>query len=93
MQYRIKNKNNEVMIFDFVIFQNGEIKKCIEFNGEQHYKPIDLFGGDEAFKKQQVRDARKTEYCSTHAINLQWIPYFDYDSINPEYLKLNEFLE
>ena len=43
MQYRIKNENNEIMIFDFVIFQNGEIKKCIEFNGEQHYKPIDFF--------------------------------------------------
>ena len=42
---------------------------------------------------EQVRDARKTESCSAHAINLQWISYFDYDFINPEYLKLNEFLE
>jgi len=38
------------MIFDFVIFDNqNNIKKCIEYNGEQHYKPVELFGGEKAF--------------------------------------------
>lgn len=88
-QYRIKNENNELMIFDFVIFdKNGKIVKCIEFNGEQHYHPIDFFGGEEAFIKQQERDNRKTEYCNTHAIILQWIPYYDIDLISPDYLNL-----
>lgn len=92
-QYRIKNEHNEVMIFDFVIFdKNNNILKCIEYNGEQHYKPVELFGGEEAFKKQKIRDNRKTEYCQTHGIILQWIPYFDFDLINSEYLKLEEFL-
>ena len=88
-QYRIKNENNELMIFDFVIFdKSGKIVKCIEFNGEQHYHPIDFFGGEEAFIKQQERDNRKTEYCNTHAIILQWIPYYDIDLISPDYLNL-----
>lgn len=88
-QYRIKNENNELMIFDFVIFdKSGKIIKCIEFNGEQHYHPIDFFGGKEAFIKQQERDNRKTEYCNTHAIILQWIPYYDVDLISPDYLNL-----
>lgn len=88
-QYRVKNEQNEVMIFDFVIFNDkNEIIKCIEYNGLQHYQPVEYFGGEEAFEQQQMRDARKTEYCNAHAIILQWVPYYDYDSINPEYLKL-----
>lgn len=88
-QYRIKNEQNEVMVFDFVIFNDkNEIIKCIEYNGSQHYQPVEYFGGEEAFEQQQMRDARKTEYCNAHAIILQWVPYYDYNSINPEYLKL-----
>lgn len=87
-QYRIKNEKNELMVFDFVIFKNNKIIKCIEFNGRQHYEAIDFFGGNDAFIIQQERDNRKTEYCNTHAINLQWIPYYDYDLINPDYLNL-----
>lgn len=91
-QYRIKNDNNELMIFDFVIFKDGKIIKCIEFNGQQHYKPIEFFGGEEAFEAQKERDARKDEYCNTHGIILQWVPYFDFEFINPEYLNLKNFL-
>jgi len=88
-QYRIKNEKNEVMFFDFVIFDNNnKIIKAIEFNGEQHYKPIEYYGGEEAFEYQKQRDARKDDYCKAHGIILQWIPYWDYDLINPEYLNL-----
>ena len=90
-QYRIKY-NDATMIFDFVIFKNNEIIAAIEYNGEQHYRPVDFFGGEEAFIKQQERDNRKTEYCNTHGINLIWIPYTDYDLISPDYPKLKDFL-
>ena len=34
--------------FDFAIFNNDNQLFClIEFQGEQHYKPKDLFGGEE----------------------------------------------
>lgn len=85
-QYRIKDENNDILIFDFVIFQNNRIVKCIEFNGQQHYEPIEIFGGEEAFKHQQERDARKTVYCAAHQIILQWIPYTEYDNITLELL-------
>lgn len=86
-QYRIKNNNNEVMIFDFVIFDNqNNIKKCIEYNGEQHYKPIELFGGEKAFQKQKERDERKRKWCKKNNIELLEIPYIDYDNISLEYL-------
>ena len=35
----------------------------IEYQGEQHYEPIDFFGGKEAFKKTVERDKRKKELC------------------------------
>ncbi|TLP80923.1 hypothetical protein [Maribacter sp. ACAM166] len=31
----------------------------IEYQGQQHYKPIEFFGGEEAFIKNQERDERK----------------------------------
>lgn len=38
------------MIFDFVIFNDkNQIIQCIEYDGEQHFKPIEFFGGEQAF--------------------------------------------
>lgn len=86
-QYRVKNEDGEVMVFDFVIFDdNNKIIKCIEYNGQQHYHPVDFFGGQAAFERQKTRDARKADYCRTHSIILQEIPYTSYDSINLEML-------
>lgn len=86
-QYRIKNDNNETMIFDFVLFDNqNNIKKCIEFNGEQHYKPIEIFGGEEAFKNQQIRDQKKKDWCKKNNIYFQEIPYTEYNNITLQYL-------
>lgn len=35
----------------------------IEYQGIQHYKPVEYFGGEEAFIKGQERDARKKRLC------------------------------
>lgn len=87
-QYRVKDKENKIMIFDFVILdKNNQIISCIEYNGEQHYNPIEFFGGEETFKKQQERDNRKIEYCKEHDIKLLWIPYWKYDEIDSDMLQ------
>lgn len=86
-QYRVKDDDNNVMVFDFVILDdNNQIIKCIEFNGKQHYEPIEFFGGEEYYQTQQVRDQRKRDWCQTHAIILQEIPYWQLDDINPQML-------
>lgn len=36
----------------------------IEYQGTQHYEPIEFFGGKEAFKKTVERDERKKELCA-----------------------------
>jgi hypothetical protein len=58
--------------FDFYL-PNERI--CIEYNGQQHYKSCDIFGGEEGFEKQQIRDNIKRQYCKDNGIKLIEIPY------------------
>ena len=81
-QYKIRNENllcnNSVFIVDFYI-QNKNV--IIEYNGEQHYKPVSQFGGKEQFELQQERDLALRQYCKEHKIKLIEIPYWDYNNI------------
>jgi len=42
----------------------------VEYNGRQHYQPIKNFGGDEAFRKQKIRDKWLENYCKENSIPL-----------------------
>ncbi|MFU2060072.1 hypothetical protein ACLSZY_10800 [Avibacterium volantium] len=42
----------------------------VEYHGEQHFKPIDFFGGVEAFKKTQKRDELKKRKCKQNNLHL-----------------------
>ena len=53
----------------------------IEFQGKQHEKPIEYFGGEETFKNQQEHDRRKKNYAQKHNINLLEIWYWDFKNI------------
>ena len=57
--------------FDFYIEGLG----CIEFNGKQHYQPVEFFGGVEEFLKNITRDSIKRSYCCTRGIPLHVIKY------------------
>lgn len=60
--------------FDFYL---PEHKMCIEFQGRQHYEPIEWFGGYDGFIKQQKRDHIKKNYCTNHNLKLLLIKYDD----------------
>lgn len=47
-----------------------EVKIAIEYQGAQHDVPIDYFGGQEAFEKNQKRDELKKEKCSRNGVKL-----------------------
>lgn len=64
--------------FDFYI---ESIKMAIEFDGEQHYIPIEWFGGKQNLQEVQIRDEIKTKYCLDNGIALVRIPYWDYANI------------
>ena len=47
-----------------------EIKTAIEYQGAQHDKPVDFFGGQEAFVKNQERDELKRKKCEQNNVSL-----------------------
>ena len=72
-QYKFEScKNINLLPFDFYL---PEYNICIEFNGIQHYKPIEFFGGTNSFNTQLDRDKIKKEYCYNNDIPLIIIKY------------------
>lgn len=65
-------KNIKPLPFDFYL---TDYNLCIEYDGIQHFEPVEIFGGDDAFKKQQYNDNIKTNYCLEHNIGLIRIAY------------------
>lgn len=45
----------------------------IEYQGEQHYKPVEYFGGVEAFEKNLERDERKRILCKNNGCKLIYV--------------------
>lgn len=50
----------------------------IEYQGEQHYRPINFFGGEKSFEETVKRDKRKLQLCLT---NNTKILYWKYDEL------------
>ena len=62
--------------FDFGVFNDrNKLSYLIEYNGIQHYEPIEYFGGIDGFQKQQKYDLQKKEYCLFKNIPLIVIDY------------------
>lgn len=68
-------KYTYVLHFDFAIFNNGKLLGLIEYDGRQHFEPIEFFGGLNGFEKTKIRDGIKNTYCMTNNIPLLRIPY------------------
>jgi hypothetical protein len=68
------------MPFDFAV----EIKSkliLIEYQGEQHYRSIEWFGGDRMFEIRKRNDTFKKEYCRKNKMKLIIISYKDFNKI------------
>lgn len=64
--------------FDFYI---PSIRTCIEFDGKQHYEPMEFFGGAEAYETLKLNDKIKDDYCEENYINLIRIRYDQFNNI------------
>jgi Zn ribbon nucleic-acid-binding protein len=82
-QFKIEDCKDQLPLpFDFAIFDNkNKLKYLIEYDGEQHFRPIKYFGGKKKLKIQQYHDELKNIYCNIHNIKLLRIPYWDFDNI------------
>lgn len=85
-------RNNKTLPFDFAIIRDGKILCLIEYNGLQHYKPVDFFNGEEGFKRQVKNDKIKHEYCVNNNIDIFYITYKDKieDKMNEIIYKLSQ---
>ena len=75
-------KYNRKMFLDFYL---PEYKVAIECHGLQHFKSIDLFGGDEFFKLTQERDREKKRLCDKHGIQILYFSNAHIDYPYPVY--------
>ena len=78
-QHKFKDcRFKQVLAFDFYL---PEHNLCIEYDGVQHYKIVDIFGGFDGFIETKIRDVVKNEYCKNNNLELLRIPYFKFDEI------------
>ena len=67
--------NGGLLSYDFIFYTNNEPRYLIECQGQQHYSPVEFFGGYEQFEQQQLHDELKKEYAEELGIPLLEIPY------------------
>lgn len=80
-QKRFKEcKYKKTLPFDFYV-HNKKSKLLIEFDGRQHFEPVEIFGGDDGLKETQLRDSIKTNFALSNNIPLLRIPYTEQDNI------------
>lgn len=58
--------------FDFYL---PDYNLIIEYDGRQHFEPIEFFGGKKSFQIYHKHDLIKNKYCEDNDINLLRIPY------------------
>lgn len=79
-QHKLIKFKNKIYYPDFY-FEKDEKLFIVEYNGEQHYKPV-CFGGmsklkaRQKFKRQIIRDKQVKNYCLLNNINFIEIPYY-----------------
>ena len=61
--------------FDFGVYKNNQLKYLIEYQGIQHFEPVEHFGGKEKFDILQEYDKLKKEYCARNNIEIIYINY------------------
>ena len=83
-QYRIEGlKFKKHLRFDFAVFEEESLKYLIEYQGEQHYKPVRFSKSQSdsdvknALHSQIIKDNIKRDYCQSHNIPLLEVKYLD----------------
>lgn len=65
-------RDTQPLSYDFYVPSQSIL---IEYQGIQHYEPVDHFGGRERFNLQQKHDKIKADYAKNHGYNLITVPY------------------
>lgn len=68
----LRGINDYPLWFDFYL---DELNLVIEYDGKQHFEPVEYFGGVESYKIQIANDQVKNQFCHDNKINLLRLPY------------------
>ena len=64
-----------LLSYDFYLPKHNILIEC---QGQQHYSPVDIFGGEEQFQYQRQHDEIKRKYAKDNDYDLLEIGYQDY---------------
>lgn len=81
-QYRpafLKNPDGGQLSYDVFI---SELNVAVEYQGKQHFEPVEFFGGAKAFESVQLRDKLKAQLSRENGVKLVYINYWE--EITPE---------
>lgn len=71
-------KRDGKLRYDFAVYKKrGTLPTLIEFDGIQHFEPVEYFGGITAFEKLKESDKMKNDYAKKNGMKLIRIPYYD----------------
>lgn len=62
-----------------------KLRIAIEYQGKQHFEPIEIFGGEEGFKRQTQRDLLKAQLSRDNGVKLIYINYWE--DISPDLIQ------
>ena len=80
--FYLKSSIGGQMSYD--VFISG-LNVAIEYQGKQHFEPVDFFGGRESFEELKKRDREKASISKQNGIKLVYINYWE--EITPELIK------
>ena len=69
--------NNSRLRLDFYC---EELNLAIEVQGEQHFVPIEFFGGENTYRSQVDRDIKKFNLCIENGVDILYVYYPDLSS-------------
>lgn len=58
----------------------------IEYNGKQHFEPIEAWGGKEALKENKQRDKLKKDKCEKEGVKLVSFNYKEKEKLNKNFV-------
>lgn len=63
----------------------SKLRVAIEYQGKQHFEPVEIFGGENSFKRQKERDNLKMKLSKENGVKLVYINYWE--DITPELIR------
>lgn len=81
-----KSQRGRPYRFDFAVYIEDRLLMLIEYDGEQHFKPVDwgskgVGWANENYLSVVDSDKIKNKYCKENGIELLRIPYWDFNNI------------